>query len=118
MKRSLHIIWHFLLGLAVIAGFGAVFMLLWNALLPQIFGIAAINFPQSLGLLILLAGVSKFMAVSAFLGMRGYRHNPIREKWMKMTPEERREFIKSRHRHFHQGFGHDWFGSEESPKKD
>lgn len=117
MKKSLHIIWHFLLRVAAIAGFGAVFMLLWNALLPQIFGIAAINFLQSLGLLILLAGVSKFMVFSAFLGMRGYRHNPIREKWMKMTPEERKKFIKSRHRHFHHGFGNDFFNSAESEKK-
>ena len=104
MNRKLHILGHVLLGLAAVTGFAAVFMLLWNALLPQIFGVVAINFWQALGLLVLLAGLSKFMAVSAFLGKRGYRHNPIREKWMKMTPEERAEFI--RHRHFGHGFGH------------
>ncbi|MDR2621001.1 MAG: hypothetical protein LBC48_00275 [Dysgonamonadaceae bacterium] len=117
MKRSLHIIGHLLLGLAAIAGFGAVFMLLWNALLPQIFGIAAINFWQSLGLLILFAGLSKFMAISAFLGMRGYKHNPIREKWMNMTPEERKTFIKNHH-HFRHRCGHDFFNNEQSEKND
>jgi hypothetical protein len=124
MKRNLHIVGHFLFGLAAIAGFGAVFMLLWNALLPQIFGIAPISFWQSLGLLILLAGLSKFMVVSAVLGMKGYRHNPIREKWMKMTPEERKEFIKNRHHchhgfrhHFAHGFGRDFFDDEETEEK-
>jgi hypothetical protein len=107
-----------MLGLAAIAGFSAVFMLLWNALLPPIFGIAAVNFWQALGLLILLAGVSKFMVFSAFLGIRGYRHNPIREKWMKMAPEERKEFIKNRHHHFHHAFGHDFFNSAEPEKND
>jgi hypothetical protein len=116
MKRNLHIVWHLLFGLAAIAGFGAAVMLLWNALLPQIFGIATINFWQTLGLLILLAGLSKFMVISAFLGMRGYRRNPIREKWMKMTPEERKEFIKSHH-HFRHGFGRDFFDNEEPEKK-
>jgi hypothetical protein len=117
MKRSLHILAHILGGSAMIFIFGAIFMLLWNALLPQIFGIAAISFLQSLGLLILLAGLSKFMVLSAFFGMRGYRHNPVRKKWMKMTPEEREEFIKNRHWRHH-GFGHDFFDSEESDKKD
>jgi threonine/homoserine/homoserine lactone efflux protein len=119
MKKSLHILAHLFGGTAIIFVFNAVFMLLWNALLPQIFGIAAINFWQSLGLLVLLAGLSKFMVISAFLGMRGYRHNPVREKWMKMTSEERREFIQNRHRHHHHyGFGHDFFSSEESGKTD
>jgi hypothetical protein len=124
MKRSLHIVWHLLFGSAAIAGFCAVFMLLWNVLLPQIFGIVAINFWQALGLLILVAGLSKFMVISAVLGMKGYRHNPIHEKWMKMTPEERKEFIKNRH-HFHHGFKHhlahcfgrDFFDDEKTEEK-
>ncbi|MDR0688208.1 MAG: hypothetical protein LBF55_05930 [Prevotellaceae bacterium] len=119
MKRSLHFVWHVLWGLAAVAGFGAVFMLLWNALVPQIFGITAINFWQALGLLVLLAGLSKFMVIAAFLGMRGYRRNPIHEKWRKMSDEERKEFIKNRRfgHHFGHGFGHDFFDREESEKK-
>jgi hypothetical protein len=117
MNRRLHFLAHVLCGLGAIAGFGAIFMLLWNAIVPSIFGISAINFWQALGLLILLAGLSKFMAIAAFLGMRGYRHNPIHEKWRKMTPEEREEFIR-RHRYFGH-FNHDSFHKgEESEKND
>jgi hypothetical protein len=121
MKRSVHHAGHLLLGIAAIALFGAVFRLLWNALLPQIFGVVTIDYWQALGLLALLAGLSKFMVIAAFLGMRGYKRNPIHEKWAKMTPEERREFIKNRHfdhgfGHGH-GFGHDFFNHEASEKE-
>jgi hypothetical protein len=115
MKRSLHHVGHLLLGMAAIALFGVVFRWLWNALLPQIFGVVAIDYRQALGLLVLLAGLSKFMVVAAFLGMRGYRRNPIHDKWMKMTPEERRKFVKNRH--FGHGFGHDFFDHEASEKE-
>jgi hypothetical protein len=114
MRR--HFFLHFLhaaFGVAAVAGFSAGVMLLWNALLPQIFGFVAINFWQSLGLLVLLAGLSKFMAVAAFLGMRGYRRNPLHEKWQKMTPDERREFIRKRHVFFHKhSFGKGGFCEE------
>jgi predicted ferric reductase len=100
MKRNLHIVWHTLLGLAAIAGFGAAVMLLWNALLPQIFGIAAVNFWQALGLLALCRLLFGSFGGGRPFG-RGMGHkNPIREKWMSMTPEEREEFIKNHH------FGH------------
>jgi hypothetical protein len=95
--------------LAAIAGFSAVVMLLWNALIPTIFGLAVINFWQALGLLVL----SKILFGGMFPGRRhwgamhrhhhghGHEHfNPMREKWMNMTAEERKEFIKKRH------FGH------------
>jgi hypothetical protein len=115
MKRSLHIIGHLSAGTAAIALFSGVFMWLWNILLPQIFGFTSINYWQSLGLLVLLAGVSKFMVIAAFVGMRGYRHNPIREKWAKMTPEERREFARNHH-HCGHGFGHHFFKDETTEK--
>jgi hypothetical protein len=122
MKRSLHFVGHLLFGIAAIAGFGAAVMLLWNALLPQIFGIAAINFWQALGLLALCR-----ILFGSFGGLGGkhwmthaythFHNNPIREKWMKMTPEERKEFIKSHH-HFRHGFGYDFFKEEQPEKKD
>jgi hypothetical protein len=120
MKRSLHIIGHFLLGMAAIAGFGAAVMLLWNALLPQIFGIAAIHFWQALGLLVLCRMLfGSFGGGRPFGAGHGFHRNPIREKWLHMTPEERREFIKRRH-HFGHGFGfsHDFFDGEAPEKKD
>jgi hypothetical protein len=118
MKKSLHMVWHVLFGLAAVAGFGGAVMWLWNALLPQIFGIAAVNFWQALGLLVLCR-----MLFGSFGGKHWMPHahthfhnNPIREKWMKMTPEERKDFIKCRHSHH--GFGHNFFDSEEPEKRD
>jgi hypothetical protein len=107
--------------LVAIAGFSAVVMLLWNALIPDIFGLAVINFWQALGLLVL----SRILFGNGFGGKMGHgRHhrfggefekNAIREKWMKMTPEERKEFVKSRHfgHGFDHGHGHDFFGARD-----
>jgi hypothetical protein len=104
MKKSLHFVGHLLLGLAAMAGFGAAVLLLWNALLPPLFGIAAISFWQALGLLALCRILFGSFGGSRMLAGRGRFHkNPIREKWMKMTPEERNEFIKKHH--FGHGFG-------------
>jgi hypothetical protein len=116
-RKSLHFIWHLLLGLAVITGFGAVVLLLWNALLPQIFGVAAINFWQAMGLLVLFRVLfGSFGGGRMFGAGLRFHDSPVRDKWMKMTPEERREFIKNRH--FGHGFGHDCFHKEEPEKED
>lgn len=74
-------------------------MLLWNALLPVIFGVKSIGFFQALGLLIL----SKIL-FGGFggHGMFGHRGRELRERWMAMSAEEREAFIKQRgmgHRH-------------------
>jgi hypothetical protein len=117
MKSSLHFVWHLLLGLAAIAGFGAAVMLLWNVLLPQILGVAAINLWQALGLFVLCRILFGSFGRGWMSGMGDKVHkNHIREKWLSMTPEERKEFIKKRHRFGH-GFGHDFF-SEEQPEKE
>lgn len=117
------------IALAAIAGFSAVTMLLWNCLIPGIFGLGTINFWQALGLLVLsrilfsgMGGHGRFMAGKMGHGMHG--RNPIHEKWMKMTPEERKEFLKKREKWMfgkggfpphhgpfgHPHFGHDHFG--------
>jgi hypothetical protein len=115
MKRSVHFVGHLMLGLAAIAGFSAAVLLLWNALLPPIFGIAAINFWQALGLLALcriLFGSFGGFGGKHWMGAH-FHHNPIREKWMKMTPEERKEFIRRRH-----GFPHKHHKTDDSPAKE
>jgi Ca2+/H+ antiporter, TMEM165/GDT1 family len=63
---------------------------LWNWLMPAIFGLKAITFWQTLGLLFL----SRFL----FGGFRGrsrgsmhWRHR-MKERWERMTPEEREQF--------------------------
>ena len=80
--------------------FGAVVMLLWNALMPQIFGLPELGYLQAAGLLILgrilVGGIGGGLRVP--IGARGderlFRHgNKFREKWMSMSDEERKEFI-------------------------
>lgn len=86
-----------LFGLLAVAGFGAVVMLLWNALIPSVFGLGVINFWQALGLLalarILFGGIGGGMGDDRMRRMDRGR-NPIREKWMEMTPEQRKEFME------------------------
>jgi hypothetical protein len=65
---------------------GEVVRLLWNWLLPALFGWRQITFWQALGLLalcrILFGGV----------GGHGFRGRGYRRRWEKMTPEEREKF--------------------------
>jgi hypothetical protein len=129
MNMKKHVFKFVIMGLAAIAGFGAISMLLWNWLMPCIFGLAAINFWQALGLLalgrILLGGIG-IGGKHWMGGMHGAmhrHHNPIREKWEKMTPEERTEFVK-KNRPFGRGFEpfergfDDRFNPVEPEKKD
>ncbi len=68
---------------------GALVMLLWNALIPELFQGPMLNYWQAVGLLllshILLRGMSMY-------GLRGWRHGKGRmwkERLASMTPEER-----------------------------
>jgi hypothetical protein len=98
--------WIFLAPLAIlglllfIAAGGAIVMLLWNYLLPPLFGWREIAFWQALGLLALSRILFGGLGIH-----RGYgRHSPIRhriadrmadrvaERWERMTPEERERF--------------------------
>ena len=111
-------------GILILAAIPAVVMLLWNYVLATVINVAVINFWQALGLFalarILFGGFGGFhrfgrphdrrMWGGMYGGMPGGSHNPIQEKWMKMTPEERKNFIEKRKRF---GFGAPPFGREE-----
>jgi hypothetical protein len=111
--------------LAMVAAFGAVVMLLWNALIPQIFALPTLNYWQAAGLLLLarlLLGGWRGHAAH-----RGARHpfhhgNKLREKWMSMSEEERKEFIEKEKDFFdfHRRCSHprDPFHNDEKDKKD
>jgi hypothetical protein len=113
MKCRKHFCFHFLGGIAIAAVwaavFGAVVMLLWNCLIPTIFGLAVINFWQALGLLILArllfgfgfghGGKMAFAGRAAYCG-HGFRKNRMREKWQNMSQEERENFINNRKEFF------------------
>ena len=82
-------------GIAALALFGSVLMLLWNWLVPPIFGFTTIYFWQALGLFAL----SRLLFSG--MGNRGcgkHKGNGFaaRKRWMKMTPEERNEWFKNR----------------------
>ncbi|MDR1865187.1 MAG: hypothetical protein LBR08_06405 [Bacteroidales bacterium] len=105
---------HGCLAIAAVAVFSAAVMFLWNMLVPDIFGLAVINFWQALGLLVLsrllLGGFGGAHRMAG--GLHAHR-NPIREKWMKMTAEEQKEFIRKRHEFFHRRpFGKHGFWDE------
>jgi len=74
---------------ALVAGF--VVKGLWNALMPEIFGLHVLTFWQALGLLLLakllFGGFHRHSG-----GGRGVWRNRMRERWEKMTPEEREKF--------------------------
>jgi hypothetical protein len=80
-----------LAGVAV-AAFSGVVMLLWNGLMPELFGWHPIGFVQALGLLLL--GRILFGRFGGHWG--GHHHNAWRERmmdrWAQMTPEEREKF--------------------------
>ncbi len=92
-------------GLALLAwaAFSALVMLLWNALVPALFGGPALRYLQAAGLLLL----SRVL----FGGLRGGRchrpwgHRRWREHWESLTPEERARLMakfQSRcHGHWH-----------------
>lgn len=100
MKRVIHKYKYFfypIFGAAALFLFGSVIMLLWNWLMPEIFGLTTINFWQALGLFILsrilfsgMGGKKKHSHKHKWGGHKG------KEKWMNMTPEERKEWFKKK----------------------
>jgi Ca2+/H+ antiporter, TMEM165/GDT1 family len=78
----------FIIGAALFAFLmGQVVMLLWNAILPAVFGVSVITFWQALGLLVL----SRILFGGFFKGGRGGPHM-WRRKWMNMSDEEKLKF--------------------------
>jgi len=117
--------------LAAIALFGAVTMLLWNALMPQIFALPILNYWQAAGLMLLarllFGGFMHDMAGHGGRRGRGdgqfFQHgNKLREKWMNMSEEERKEFMEKEKDffQFNRRFSnfHDFFEDKENKKDD
>jgi len=106
--------------LAMIALFGVAIMLLWNVLMPEIFGLPALNYWQAAGLLLFARILLGGLGLGNGFTRRGpgepfSRHgNRLREKWFNMTEDERKEFMeKERGFHnFHNRF-HYFFNEEE-----
>lgn len=83
-----------LIGLIVLLVVGLLVMILWNFIMPVIFNLPSINYWQALALFFL----SRILFGAGFMGrgMKSEKINFIRNKWMKMSPEQRKEFVNSR----------------------
>lgn len=73
-----------------VAVVGAVVMLLWNALLPGLFGVPAITFLQAIGLLVL----SRILigGLRGRWGHHGHWRARMAQRWEQMSDEERAQF--------------------------
>lgn len=87
-----------LIGAALIIVLGLLVMSLWNALLPAILGVKSIGFWQALGLLALSRILFGGLGFRPGMFGMGQARRRMHERWMKMSPEQRDEFV--------QRFGH------------
>lgn len=83
--------------MAFILLFGGCVMLLWNWLMPEIFGLPTVSFWQAAGLLLLCKIL--FGGFGGGHHHHGHGHcrcggNKLRERWENMTPEERERVMK------------------------
>ncbi|MCB0527170.1 MAG: hypothetical protein KDC65_01775 [Saprospiraceae bacterium] len=81
--------------------FTGVTMFLWNHLAVEIFGLPALNFTQTLGLMILgrlLTGGFGPRRWGGGFGSR-MRGKYMSERWQRMSPEEREKFMQRWGRH-------------------
>lgn len=89
-KRPYLIPLFMIMGVAALALFGWLVMLLWNAAIVPATGAHIIGIWQAMGLLLL----SRIL-VGGFRGRRwGHRHG-MREKWMSMSAEEKETFMSN-----------------------
>jgi hypothetical protein len=89
-SRALRILKVVLFVAVAATALGFVVMLLWNRLMPALFGLHTLSFWQAIGLLIL----SKIL-FGGFHGRPGFVapwRQRIFERWDQMTPEEREKF--------------------------
>lgn len=83
-----------LLVLVAVAVLGGLVMLLWNAIVPELFaGARAIDYLRALGLLLLCRILfGGFRGYGGWHGRRHWGHG----RWNAMTPEEREQFQHGR----------------------
>jgi hypothetical protein len=91
----------------IIGVLSAVVMCLWNWLVPGLFGGPTVGFWQALGLLVLSRILFGGLKGHGH-GRQGYWRHRMRERWERMTPEERARF--------REGWGRRCGTVQESPK--
>jgi hypothetical protein len=96
MRRKAKFLIRPLFFLVAVAAMGGIVMLLWNAIVPDLFGTALpIDYLHALGLLVLSRIL--FGGFRGHGGWRGHGHGHWK-KWQSMTAEEREQFHRNRHR--------------------
>ena len=99
-RHSHHGHWvHALFWVAIaVAIFGGATMLLWNALIPSLFALPTLTFPQACGLVVLTRLLFGSHAHALMFltwehrGHHGHRRDRFHQRWNQMTPDERRCF--------------------------
>ena len=88
--------------LVTVAAFSLAAMCLWNAIMPEVFGLPALGYLQSLGLVVLARILFGGSALGPWNSLGGrnsgdrlFHGNALREKWMNMSDDERLAFIQS-----------------------
>ena len=94
-RRGLKSVLFAVLFVAVLAVLGFVVMSLWNWLMPAVFGWKLIGYWQAVGLIILSKILFGGFGRSGRRG--GYWRHRMRERWERMTPEERERFRQGLH---------------------
>ena len=89
-RRVKKIVKILIIGILALTTFGFLVMVLWNWLAPPILGAHTINFWQALGILALSKIL--FGGFSGRPGRGGHWRHRMRERWARMTPEERERF--------------------------
>lgn len=91
-------------GVAAAFLFTFITMSLWNALMPELFGLTLLTFWQTLGLLVL-----SWLFFGRFRGhgMGHHWRHRMKERWMRMSPEEREKFRQHMHERWHHHHHHD-----------
>ncbi len=89
------------IAMVALAVFGFILMSLWNWLAPAVFGARTITFWQALGILVLSKIL--FSGLGGRPGRGGHWRGRMRDRWARMTPEERERFRQGMHGHCGRG---------------
>ncbi|WP_437615550.1 hypothetical protein [Erwinia sp. V71] len=87
-------------------------MSLWNALIPDLFGLKSISFWNALGLLVLCRILFGGMGMGPMMFKMARDNRQLRDRWMRMSDDERRAFFQMHRR----GRGREhWRGGRDTP---
>ncbi len=90
MRFAKKVALRFIAGLLIYGILGALVMLLWNALIPELFQGPMLNYWQAVGLLLLSHILLRAIPMYGLRGWRQARRDRIwKERLASMTPEER-----------------------------